>query len=172
MSRLGWVRFVLALGALAGWPAGASAVKDWNRTDDAMTHAVGLHAGKIGGTGLAFVVPATWYVQVQVAGGIWNNHDDHRYNLGAEVHWLLRQDPVLRLYLVTGVGYYAHDQRVVHDDGSDDWNLDKSLNAGFGVGVERLIGDRWALKADLDFTYEGKDDDIQPWPQVGLLFYW
>ena len=67
---------------------------------------------------------------------------------------------------------YSHDEQVKRDDGTQGWDLSKSANAGFGVGVERLIGDRWALKLDLDFTYEGDDGDIRPWPQAGLFFYW
>jgi hypothetical protein len=172
MSRLGVVGAVLVVGVLAGLPATASAVKDWNRTDDSLTYAVGLHAGKIGGTGLAFIVPANWFVHVQMTGGIWRTEADHRYNLGVELHYLLRQDPKLRLYLVTGVAYYSHDKKREILGGGEDWALDKSTNAGFGVGIERLIGDRIAVKADLDFTYEGDSGDIRPWPQLGLFFYW
>ncbi len=163
---------IVVLGSGVATPPAALAVKDWNRTDDAMTHAVGLHAGKIGGTGLAFVVPVTWFIHAQVAGGVWNTEGDHRYNLGLEFHYLLRQDPKLRLFLVAGAAYYSHDEQVNRDDGTQGWDLEKSANAGFGVGVERLIGDRWALKLDLDFTYEGDDGDIRPWPQAGLFFYW
>ncbi len=153
MPRLAAASVVLAVGVLAGLPDVASAVKDWNRTDDAMTHAVGLHAGQIGGTGLAFVLPLTWFIHAQVAGGVWNTEGDHRYNVGLELHYLLRQDPKLRLFLLAGAAYYSHDEQVNRPDGTQDWDLEKSTNAGFGVGIERLIGDRWALKLDLDFTY-------------------
>jgi hypothetical protein len=168
MPRL-LLAMIVVLGFCSALPQSALAVKDWNRTDDTMAYAVGLHAGKTGGTGLAFVLPLTWYVHAQVAGGVWNTEGDHRYNLGLEFHYLLRQDPKLRLFLVAGAAYYSHDAQV---DGTEDWDLDKSTNAGFGVGVERLIGDRWAVKADLAFTYEGDDGDIRPWPQAGLFFYW
>ncbi len=172
MPRLWAAGVVLAVGMLAGWPSAASAVKDWNRTDDAMGYAVGLHAGQIGGSGLAFVVPVTWFIHAQVAGGVWNTEGDHRYNVGLEFHYLLRQDPKLRLFIVAGAAYYSHDEQVTLDDGTQDWVLDQNTNAGFGVGIERLIGDRVALKLDLDFTYEGDDGDIRPWPQAGLFFYW
>ena len=39
-------------------------------------------------------------------------------------------------------------------------------------GGEGSLASRWALKLDLDFTYEGDDGDIRPWPQAGLFFYW
>jgi hypothetical protein len=172
MLRVVLAIVVVLLGFGAVTPQPASAVKDWNRTDDTMAAAVGLHAGKIGGTGLAFVVPLTWFIHAQFAGGVWNTEGDHRYNVGLEFHYLLRQDPKLRLFLIAGAAYYSHDEQVNQADGTQDWNLDKSTNAGFGVGVERLIGDRWALKLDLDFTYEGDDGDIRPWPQAGLFFYW
>jgi hypothetical protein len=172
MPRLWVAGVVLTAAILVGWPTTASAVKDWNRTDDAMAYAVGLHVGKTGGTGLAFVIPANWFVHVQTTGGVWNTEGDHRYNVGLEIHYLLRQDPKLRLYLVAGGAYYSHDKQVNRTDGTQGWDLDKSANAGFGVGVERLVGDRWAVKADLDFTYEGDDGDIRPWPQLGLFFYW
>jgi hypothetical protein len=172
MSRVMLAGVAVVLGFGAGIPPAALAVKDWNNTEDPMVYAVGLHAGKIGGTGLAFVIPATWFLQTQVAGGIWNTQDSHRYNVGLEFHYLLRQDPKLRLFLVAGAAYSSHDQRVTRPDATRGWDLDKSTSAGFGVGVERLIGDRWAVKLDLDFTYDGDDGDVRPWPQAGVFFYW
>jgi hypothetical protein len=40
------------------------------------------------------------------------------------------------------------------------------------VGVEWLLGERWAVKADADFTWQDQDDSVTVWPQAGLLFYW
>ena len=54
------------------WPAAAVAQtvaqKDWNRLDDPLTAALGVHVGKTGGTGLAFKFPTWWWLYVQVAG--------------------------------------------------------------------------------------------------------
>ena len=150
----------------------AAAAPDWNRIDDPMQGGLGLHAGKIGGSGLAFKWPLQWFLQVQVAGGIWNGEEDKRHDFGVELQYLLRQDPKLRLYLMTGAGYYYHKQQERHTSGEEFWETDDSWNTGFGVGVERLVGERWSLKMDLDFTYQTDDDTVKLWPQAGVFFYW
>jgi hypothetical protein len=166
---------LVGLGATAPGPAtapAAGAEPDWNRLDDPLAGGIGLHAGQIGGMGLAFKWPLRWYLQVQVAGGIWNTEDDHRHNVGLELQYLLRQDPRLRLFLLTGLGYFAHDERGRHENGEEFWRQDSSWNTGFGVGVEYLLGQRWAVKIDADFTYQSDDETVTLWPQAGLMFYW
>jgi hypothetical protein len=162
---------VLAAAALlAAMPA--SARPDWNRLDDPLEGGIGVHAGWIGGTGLAFKWPLQWWLQLQAAGGIWNTEDHRRHNAGVELQYLLRQDPRLRLFLVAGLGYYNHRERERQGDGTESWRTQRNWNSGFGVGVERLMGERWALKVDLDFTYRDKNDSVTLWPQAGLFFYW
>jgi hypothetical protein len=34
------------------------------------------------------------------------------------------------------------------------------------------VGQRWAVKIDADFTYDGDDETLTLWPQGGLMFYW
>jgi len=159
-------RWLAAALLTVAFTAGAvAAPPDWNQPDDPLVGALGLHAGKIGGTGLAFRGPlAVWYLQWQVAGGIWNTGDDKRHDVGLEIDFLLRQDPRLRLFLAGGVGYYYHKHRQDRVDGTPGWDTDKTVNAGFGVGVEYLLSSRWSLKIDADFTYEGADDAIILWP--------
>jgi hypothetical protein len=152
--------------------AAQGAPGDWNRVDDPMQGAVGLHLGKIGGTGLAFKGPILWFLQLQVAGGIWNTRDDRRHDIGAELQYILRQDPSLRLFLLGGVAYDYHKDRQRHENGEEFWRTRTHANYGFGVGIEKLIGERWAVKTDLDFTIEGDTDNVRPWPQIGLFFYW
>jgi len=171
--RCGALLLLILLGPcwMAAVPARAAA-PDWNRLDDPLKGALGVHAGQIGGMGLAFKWPLQWYLQLQMAGGIWNTEDDKRHNLGLELQYLLRQDPRLRLFLVTGVGYFYHKEQGRHTDGREFWETDTSWNTGFGVGVEYLVGQRWAVKFDADFTYRGDDETITLWPQAGLFFYW
>jgi hypothetical protein len=144
----------------------ASAAPDWNRLDDTLEGGIGLHAGLIGGSGLAFKYPIKWWLQFQVAGGIWNTEDNQRHNVGFEVQYVLRQDPRLRLFLLAGAGYYHH--RKLEEDA---W-LKTSWNKGFGVGIERLMGERWSFKVDVSFTHRQDKESIAPWPQAGIFFYW
>jgi len=150
----------------------AAADPDWNRLDDPLQGGIGLHAGRIGGSGLAFKWPLRWFLQLQVAGGLWHTDGEQRHNVGVEVNYLLRQDPRLRFFLVGGWSYSNHRDEFVADDGATDWTEDPSWASGFGVGAEYLMGSRWSLKGDVDFTYRQDKDSITLWPQVGVFFYW
>ncbi|MEZ4386783.1 MAG: hypothetical protein R3D98_04275 [Candidatus Krumholzibacteriia bacterium] len=161
---------VAAVTLLTATLAGAGE-PDWNRLDDPLQGGIGLHAGKIGGTGLAFKWPLRWYLQLQVAGGLWHTQDDQRHNVGVELEYLLRQDPRLRFFLVGGWSYNNHRQ-LVDEVGGRFWHEDPAWNAGCGVGLEYLMGPRWSLKADLDFTYQHERDSTTIWPQAGVFFYW
>ncbi|MBD3222456.1 hypothetical protein GF314_14570 [bacterium] len=153
-------------------PATAAAAEpDWNRLDDPLQGGIGIHAGHIGGTGLAFKWPLRWYLQLQVAGGLWHTDDSQLHNIGVELQYLLRQDPRLRLFLLTG-WRYANDRDKVTDAAGESWEDDAGWATGFGVGVEYLIGMRWSVKADVDFTYRQSEESITLWPQAGLFFYW
>ena len=87
---------------------------------------------------------------------------------------LLKEVKALRLYLLIGLGYYMHRKLHEPDDMEAFWESKTDWNSGFGVGIERLLGERWSLKVDLNFTYRYRQDreSIAPWPQIGLFFYW
>ena len=164
-----------ALLAAAAGPAragGYSDGRDWNRGGDTLTGAVGLHAGKIGGTGLAFRLPVQWFLYAQVAGGIWHTQDDQRHNLGVQAQYLLRQDTKLRLFTAIGLaGYYHREKTGVSADG-DVWQKKTDWNYGAGLGVEVLQGPRWAWLAELDFVHEERTGNTTVSPQAGLSYYW
>ena len=152
--------------------APGSAAPDWNRLDDTLEGGIGLHAGWIGGTGLAFKYPLKWWLQLQTAGGIWHTEKNQRHNVGFEVHYILRQDPRLRVYLLAGLGYYHHRKRGPDVEGMESWSRNTAWNTGFGAGIERLMGERWSFKVDLNFTHRQGKESIVPWPQAGIFFYW
>jgi len=147
--------------------AAARAERDWNRLDDPLTGALGLHLGKIGGVGLAYKYPPIWWLNFQVAGGIWHTGNQQRHNVGFQFQYLLRQDHKLRIYTTVGAGYFYHKE--LHDDRADD--LSEYWNTGFGVGVEFLRSERISVQVEGDFTHEGDDDDFIFFPQVGVFFY-
>jgi opacity protein-like surface antigen len=161
------VAVVLVLASIVLTPLPAAAVRDWNRTDDPMEGALGLHVGKIGGVGLAYKYPLKWWLYVQTAGGIWHTNANKRHNIGFQVHYLLRQDDRLRLYLTMGAGYFYHKK--VEDKQPDE--VSENWNTGFGVGVELLRGDRMSVQIEGDFTHEGEDNDILFLPQVAAFYY-
>ena len=171
MVRIAHILVAIALIAGGLTAAPANAAPDWNRLDDPMMGGIGLHMGKLGGAGLAIKYPLAWYLQLQAAGGVWRQGDTRWHNLGFELHYILRQDDRLRLFLLGGAGYW-HDEDRKDGPGGEYWDADSHWNLGFGVGAERLMGDRWAVKADVDFTYQGDDDSITIWPQAGIMFYW
>ena len=162
---------LLLAGSLAG--AGDDALAqdysglDWNQADDTLASAVGVHYGHMGGQGLAFNIPLKWFLYLQGAGGIWHSNDDKRHNMGASLHYLLRQDQRVRLYLTTGLGYFYHKEIV-----SEEWEIEENWNSGAGIGVEYLAGKRWSWQIDLAFIHESEDGDIKLFPQVALFYYW
>jgi hypothetical protein len=146
--------------------------RDWNRGGDTLAGAVGLHIGKIGGTGLAFRVPLQWFLYAQVAGGIWHTGDDRRHNLGLQLQYLLRQDSRLRLFTAVGTAFYYHRQKTGEGPGGDDFVADTDWNYGAGIGIEVLQGPRWAWLLEFDFVHEERTGDTTVSPQVGLSYYW
>ncbi|MBK8166726.1 MAG: hypothetical protein IPK64_12355 [bacterium] len=146
--------------------------RDWNRGGDTLGGAVGLHIGKIGGTGLAFRLPLEWFLYAQVAGGIWHTGDDQRHNLGLQVHYLLRQDSRLRLFTAVGTGFYYHREKTGVGPEGDIFVADTDWNYGAGIGIEVLQGPRWAWLLEFDFVHEERTGDTTVSPQVGLSYYW
>jgi len=152
--------------------AKSSKIRDWNDAQDPMQSAIGLHYGKMGGNGLSFRVPVEWWLYVQVGGGIWYNSDDERHNLGLELHYVLRQDDRLRLFLGTGLGYFHHAELKSRSGDNEKWETTNNTNFGAGVGLEYLLGVRWALQFELDFVHTGENGDIKVAPQLGVHYYW
>ena len=172
MSNRVKLAIFLLLVLAAAVPASAQTERDWNRTDDTMQSALGLHYGKIGGTGLALRLPVRWFLYLQAAGGIWHSSDRKQHNLGVELQYTLRQDSRIRLYLSGGVGYFYDDEKISESGTSEVWEKDKDWNTGFGVGVEVLQGPRWSFQIEGDFVHEGKSGDIKVFPQAGIYYYW
>ena len=145
---------------------------DWNLTGDTLEGGVGLHYGKLGGHGLAFRLPLRWFLYAQVAGGVWHTQDRKQHNIGLQLHYLLRQDQRLRLYLSGGAGYF-YDKELVNAAGDPEtWRLDDDWNTGGGVGIEYLKGRRWSIQLEADFVHDGSNGDTKLVPQVGVFFYW
>ncbi len=155
-------------------PARAQSPKrrDWNDAQDSMKSAIGLHYGKLAGHGLSFRFPIRWWLYAQVGGGIWHTSEDEKHNLGFELNYILRQDDQLRLYLGAGSGYFYHRELIDNSSSQEVWVKSKNWNVGAGVGLEYLMGVRWALQAELDFVHTGENGNIKVAPQVGLHFYW
>lgn len=146
--------------------------RDWNRDGDTLTGAVGLHVGKIGGTGLAFRLPLQWFLYGQVAGGIWHTQDDQRHNLGVQAQYLLRQDTKMRLFTAVGMAAYYHREKTGVTADGDVWQKKTDWNYGAGLGIEMLQGPRWAWLAELDFVHEERTGNTTVSPQAGLSYYW
>lgn len=157
-------RLVLILacaGVLAIAPrAQAQALGNWNQDYDPYIGALGLAVGYTSGTGLAARWPALPQTMIGVAGGAWGKSSDLAWNVGVELHYVLRQVGRTRLFLGPAVGF-------ISDDEDDDTNV----NASFDLGVEVLLRPRVALKADVGFTYLGDEETVYPLPQLALFYY-
>ncbi len=165
------VLFVLSGSAfLTSDALAAGATPDWNRDQDTLEGALGLHYGKLGGHGLAFRVPIRWYLYFQAAGGIWHTQDRKRHNVGAEVHYILRQDTRTRIFLAGGMAYFYDKEKL--GGGGDNWRQDSNYNVGLGVGLEFLKGRRWSAQVELDFVHDGGSENITIAPQAGIYYYW
>ena len=165
------VLLLLVLSPPESWSQTGKA-KDWNNQQDLMQSAIGLHYGKLAGHGLSFRFPLKWWLYAQIGGGIWHTSEDEKHNLGFELNYILRQDDKLRLYLGAGTGYFYHRELVDNSGGEEIWTKSQDWNVGAGVGLEYLMGVRWALQAELDFVHTGENGDIKVAPQVGLHYYW
>ena len=166
---------LLLASASTAVPALAAArgeVRDWNRTGDTMTGAVGLHYGKIGGTGLTFRLPLRWFLYAQVAGGVWHTTDTQRHNLGLQFHYLLRQDDRIRLFTAVGTAFYYQRRKTGVGPDGDIFDTGTDWNYGAGVGIEVLQGPRWAWLAELDFVHEERTGNTTVSPQAGVSYYW
>lgn len=164
---------LLAVAAAAPAPAAARGDgRDWNRSGDTLAGAVGLHIGKIGGTGLAFRLPVEWFLYAQVAGGIWHSGDNQRHNLGLQLQYLLRQDSRLRLFTAVGTAFYYRREKLGTGPAGDVFAADTDWNFGAGVGIEVLQGPRWAWLLEFDFVHEERTGDTTVSPQAGISYYW
>jgi hypothetical protein len=153
--------FSLLLVALAS--QAAAQTRDWNRVDDPLYEAIGLNVGFASGVGLSYKFPIKWWLYGQVAGGIWNNKNDNRHNLGFALQYILRQNGRDKLFLSGGAAHFYHKE----NDRTKD-----HINTGFGVGMERLMGERTAVQVEAVFTYRGNDEDsLMVFPQMGIHYY-
>jgi hypothetical protein len=163
-----WIRLlllVMILSIMAPWllPGYASAeVRDWNQLDDPLYEALGVHGGMSAGFGLSYKFPIQHWLYAQATGAIWNTKSHKWHNMGFELEYVLRQAGRDKLYLDAGLAYYYN---------KDDGEADKTLNSGFGVGLERLMGERWSVQVQLDFTYWDAEDSLMMFPQLGLYYY-
>jgi hypothetical protein len=148
--------------------ASAQTVRDWNDPVDTLEGGIGLHYGIIGGHGLSFRLPISWYLYFQAAGGIWHTADHKQHNMGFQLHYLLRQDQRIRIYVGGGAGYFYDSNEVQ----SEVWQTDKNWNYGAGVGLEYLLWKRVGLQLDGDFAKHGNSGDITVIAQAGIHYYW
>ena len=161
-KRLLWV---MLLGLMSPWllpDYSAAEVRDWNRTDDPLYESIGLHGGMASGFGLSYKFPVKWWLYGQVTGGIWNTKENKRSNLGLEIQYILRQTGRDRIFLDAGSTYFYH---------KDNGQVKDHMNAGFGVGIERLYGERVSVQLQVDFIYQGNEESMMLFPQVGMYYY-
>ncbi len=145
---------------------------DWNNVSDPLKGGVGLHYGRVAGHGLSFRLPLKWFLYLQPTGGIWHTSDREQHNLGVGLHYILRQDQKLRFYLGGGLAYFYDREMTGQVDGNEVWEKRTEWNTGAGVGIERLLGQRWALQVEADFIHYGNSGDIKVTPQLGAYYYW
>jgi len=154
---------LIGLLLLAAASSATAQVLDWNRVDDPLYEAICVHMGLSGGFGLSYKFPIKWWLYGQVAGGIWNNKDDNRHNGGVSLQYILRQSGRDKLYLGAGLAHFYHKE----SDRTKD-----HINLGFGVGMERLMGERTAVQVEAVFTSRGDDENsLMIFPQVGVHYY-
>lgn len=133
--------------------------RDWNQVHDPYVGGIGVSAGASSGSGLSVRWPALPQTMFTLTGAVWGKSGEIQWNAGVEAHYILRQSGRTRFYVGPSMAYYQMN-------GNEDWNI------GAGVGVERLLWPRWALKLDLTFTWMSGEEAIYPLPQAGLIFYW
>ena len=152
---------LLAVSFVLPAPARAQTL-DWNRLDDPMYEALGLNLGLGSGVGLSYKYPVRWWLYAQASGGVWNNKNDKRHNLGLELQYILRQSGRDKLYCGLGAAHFYHQESGRTKD---------HFNVGFGVGLERLFGERMSVQAEATFIDRGNKDTLMLFPQVGVFYY-
>jgi len=161
VSRL-VIPFLLLCLLAPAFAAAQDGLLDWNRVDDPLNEGLGLQVGLSSGIGLSWKFPLRWWLQAQVTGAIWNDSDDKRHNIGLELQYVLRQYGRDRLYLAGGAAYFYHRRA------PRTWD---HVNVGFGVGLERLRGERTALQIAALFTYQGDKETVLLLPSAGFHYY-
>lgn len=162
VRRLAFPKLILVLLLCAFAPQVVAQTLDWNRVDDPLYEAIGLNMGLASGFGLSYKFPVQWWLYAQVAGGIWNNKDDNRHNVGVSLQYILRQNGRDKIYLTAcGAHFYHQESGRVTDH----------INLGFGVGGERLLGERTAVSVEAVFTDRGDEDSVMIFPQVAAHYY-
>jgi hypothetical protein len=146
--------------------------RDWNNASDPLDGAVGLHYGRVAGHGLSFRTPLQWFFYVQPTFGIWHTSEREQHNFGLALHYVLRQDRLMRFYLGAGLAYFYDREMVGTEDGREIWEKRTDWNKGAGIGIERLLSRRVALQVEADFVHYGESGDIKVAPQLGLYYYW
>jgi hypothetical protein len=152
---------LLVLWVSIGIPSPASGQRgsSWSQSHDPYVAAFGLAAGAASGSGLAFRWPVLPQTMATLAGGVWGSSDDLDWNVGLELHYVLRQVGRTRLFAGPAAALYSNG-----DDTPD-------VNATLGIGLEYLLSARLALKADVGFTYLSDGDKIYPLPQLAIFYY-
>ena len=153
----------LILGTLlvtAAEPVQAQERGNWNQDYDPHVAAIGLGLGFTSGTGLAVRWPALPQTMVSATGGAWGSSDDLRWNVGFELHTVLRQAGRTRFFVGPAIAFY-----------SDDEDEETNTNISAGVGLEILIRPRVSAKVDLGFTWFSDTEDIFPMPQASIFYY-
>lgn len=133
---------------------------NWNQDYDPHVAAIGLGLGFTSGTGLGLRWPALPQTMMGVMGGVWGSSNDLAWNIGTDLHYILRQAGRIRFYTGPALALYSDDE----DDNAD-------VNVSIGVGLEILLRPRMSAKLDIGFTYFGDDDNIYPMPQASVFFY-
>lgn len=141
-------------------PALAQSKYDWNQDDDRYVAAIGLQAGWASGSGLSVRWPLLPQIMSTITGAVFRKDGNTQWNVGLELHLVLRQQGRVRLY--TGPAAAVIDTNEAEDPR---WNV------SWAVGLEYLLLERLAIKADVGFVYRSQDDEILPLPQGGLFFY-
>lgn len=133
---------------------------NWNQEYDPYIGALGLAVGYTSGTGLAARWPALPQTMLGIAGGAWGKSSDLAWNLGVELHYVLRQVGRTRLFVGPALG-------LISDAKDDATNVNVSMN----IGVEYLLRPRVGVKADVGFTYLGDKETVYPLPQLAMHYY-
>jgi len=155
---------------------------------DDLTHAIGMSAGYISGSGISYrqMNQKSGY---QIAGGAYYNYEpedeedefnydieENKYlgwNISGTYYYILKNWQTSRFYLLAGTTIFdVYDITQNKFGDFEEENEDKTyINVGIGIGLEFPLTKYLHLSVEWPWYYDGKSEFLKFIPQAGVHYY-
>ena len=153
-----------------------------------LTHAIGMSAGYISGSGISYRQINEKY-GYQIAGGAYYNYEpedeeeefnddieDSKYlgwNISGTYYHILKNWQTSRFYLLAGTTIFDVYDITQNEFGNNEAeNIDATyINIGIGIGLEFPLTKYLHVSVEWPWYYDGKAEFVKFIPQAGVHYY-